>query len=380
MSAYSYLGDHLDFRNGKSSPPRLSGGAYCVYGSNGPIGQTAEYNADANTIIVGRVGSYCGSIHYSNDRCWVTDNAIVARAKQIDEARFWYFFLAAADLNSHRAGSGQPLLNQSILNTISVQVPDHRIRIEIGDILGALDDKIQLNRQMNESLEAMARALFQDWFVDFGPTRAKLEGRAPYLAANIWSLFPDQLDDGGRPEGWVLGAMSDLLTLQRGFDLPSQTRNAGPHPIIAASGPNGFHDTYMVKGPGVTTGRSGVLGNVYFIHEDFWPLNTSLWVKEYHRATPSFAYFYLSNIELATFNAGSAVPTLNRNHIHGLPTVLPPKEIVTIFDELAMPLLQRQRHNVLESDAAAITLNLLLPKLMSGEIRINDAERIVGTT
>ena len=78
----------------------------------------------------------------------------------------------------------------------------------IASILGALDDKIDLNRRMNETLEAMARAIFKDWFVDFGPTRAKMEGGAPYLAPEIWALFPDRLDDEGKPEGWQYSAVA----------------------------------------------------------------------------------------------------------------------------------------------------------------------------
>jgi type I restriction enzyme S subunit len=258
-----------------------------------------------------------------------------------------------------------------------VPIIELNLQKSIASVLGALDDKIDLNHRMNVTLEAMARAIFKDWFVDFGPTRAKMEGRAPYVASEIWALFPDRLDDEGRPEGWSIGTMSDLLLLQRGFDLPSQARRDGPYPIIAASGPNGFHDCYMVSGPGVTTGRSGVLGNVFFIQENFWPLNTSLWVKEFRRATPSFAYFYLCNIDFAAFNAGSAVPTLNRNHIHGLPVVLPPDLLVSAFDNTAMPLLRRHRHNIVEAETIEATRDLLLPKLMSGKISLRDAEKMV---
>ena len=233
---------------------------------------------------------------------------------------------------------------------------------------------------MNETLESAARAIFNDWFVDFGPTRAKMVGRAPYLTPEIWSMFPDSLDEVGKPNGWALGSMSDLLVLQRGFDLPSQDRIDGPFPIIAASGPNGFHSKHMVKGPGVTTGRSGVLGNVFFVHDDFWPLNTSLWIKEFRRATPSFAYFYLRNIDFGAYNAGSAVPTLNRNHIHGLPTPVPPKVLVEAFDEIAMALLLRQNSNELESNTLAATRDFVLPKILSGEVRIKDADNLIGGT
>ena len=174
-----------------------------------------------------------------------------------------------------------------------------------------------------------------------------------------------------------MGKMNDLFTLQRGFDLPSQDRRDGAYQILAASGPNGFHDTFMVKGPGVTPGRSGVLGKVFYVHEDFWPLNTSLWVKEYHRATPLFAYFYLELIDLGRFNAGSAVPTLNRNHVHGLPTVIPPTSLVQAFDGIAESLMARQRQNELESETLAQTSALLLPRLMSGELRLAEAKGVV---
>lgn len=230
---------------------------------------------------------------------------------------------------------------------------------------------------MNATLEAMARALFRDWFVDFGPTRAKAEGRASYLSPDLWSLFPDRLDVEGRPEGWETGTMSDLFTLQRGFDLPSKERREGQFPILAASGPSGFHENFMVKGPGVTTGRSGVLGRVFFVQGDFWPLNTSLWVKDYKRATPLYAYHFLNLIDLAGFNAGSAVPTLNRNHIHGLPAVLPPRNLVAEFDCVADSLMKRHHQNELENETLAQTRDLLLPRLMSGELRVAEAERAV---
>ena len=245
-------------------------------------------------------------------------------------------------------------------------------RSNLVGLLQSVDDKIELNRKLNATLEAMARALFRDWFVDFGPTRAKMEARAPYLSPDLWSLFPDRLDAEGKPEGWELGEMSDLFTLQRGFDLPSQDRRDGAYPILAASGPSGFHETHMVKGPGVTTGRSGVLGRVFYVQGDFWPLNTSLWVKDYKRATPLYAYYFLRLIDLAGFNAGSAVPTLNRNHIHGLPAVLAPRELIAAFDRLADSLMMRHRQNEIENETLARTRDLLLPRLMSGELQVAD--------
>lgn len=276
--------------------------------------------------------------------------------------------------NMH-VGSLIPHFKKGDFSKLSIPVPEMALQHLIGDTFFELSSKIELNRKMNDTLEAMARALFRDWFVDFGPTRAKMEGRPAYLSEDLWSLFPDRLDEEGKPEGWDVGTMGDLFTLQRGFDLPAKERREGPFPILAASGPSGFHESFMVKGPGVTTGRSGVLGKVFFVPGDFWPLNTSLWVKDYKRATPLYAYQFLSLIDLAGFNAGSAVPTLNRNHVHGLPAVLPPQKLVAEFDDVADGLMKRHHQNELENETLAQTRDLLLPRLMSGELQIkSDAQ------
>lgn len=291
--------------------------------------------------------------------------------------RYLYYLLSTLDFNDVSSGSALPYLTQKDLQKIEVSLPSMPEQMSIASILAGLDDKIELNRRMNETLEAMARAVFRDWFVDFGPTRAKMEGRAPYLSPTLWPLFPSHLTDQGIPQGWELGRLDDLFVLQRGFDLPKSARTDGSFPVLAASGPSGSHNEYKVKGPGVTTGRSGVIGNVFFVHDDFWPLNTSLWIKDYKRATPAFAYFKIQTLDFASFNAGSAVPTLNRNHVHGLPMPLPPIELVEKFDAIVVPLLQRQRANELESETLAQTRDLLLPKLLSGEIRLPDAAKTV---
>ncbi|MGS3822503.1 restriction endonuclease subunit S, partial [Escherichia coli] len=114
------IGEHLLIRNGKSSPSRAITGEYPVYGSNGIIGYSDEYNANENTIIIGRVGSYCGSVYISGKKCWVTDNAIIGTAKNENESHFWFYLLKKIDLNNYSTGSGQPLINQTIINTISV--------------------------------------------------------------------------------------------------------------------------------------------------------------------------------------------------------------------------------------------------------------------
>ncbi|MDZ4099566.1 MAG: restriction endonuclease subunit S, partial [Methylophilaceae bacterium] len=248
-------------------------------------------------------------------------------------------------LASYSTGTTVLGISQKALRSVPISYPDFDEQVIIGELLSALDDKIELNRQMNETLEASARALFRDWFVDFGPTRAKMAGAAPYLAPDLWSLFPDRLDDEGKPEGWERSPLKELLVLQRGFDLPKDTRTDGAFPVIAASGPSGTHNEMRVSGPGICTGRSGVLGGVYYITQDFWPLNTSLWIKDYPNSTPLHALHVLQEIDISAFNAGSAVPTLNRNHIHEMLVIKPAMPVVTAFDQFAGEFYRRREAN-----------------------------------
>ena len=251
----------------------------------------------------------------------------------------------------------------------------------IAHILGTLDDKIELNRRMNETLEAMARALFKSWFVDFDPVRAKAEGRDPGLPKPLADLFPARLVDselGEIPEGWEVGTLDSVLVLQRGFDLPATQRTSGVYPVLAASGPSGTHNEFMVRGPGVTTGRSGVLGKVFYVDGDFWPLNTSLWVKEFRHSRPAYAFHLLRGIDFASFNAGSAVPTLNRNHVHNLPTLRPPMGVIDIFERVATENLDREKRNDDQSGTLAALRDAMLPKLISGELRVKEVHHAVA--
>jgi len=161
----------------------------------------------------------------------------------------------------------QTTINLKDLRLLPIPMPPARERLAITDLLSQLDDRITLLRETNTTLEAIAQALFKSWFVDFDPVRAKMEGREPDgMDEATAALFPDRLEEsalGPIPLGWQVGKLSDLIVLQRGFDLPTQNRLSGAFPIIAASGFSGKHAQAMVKGPGVITGRSGVLGKVF---------------------------------------------------------------------------------------------------------------------
>ena len=308
---------------------------------------------------------------------------LIKRGAELDRGFLFYLLRTAEYRNEVLASSTGTTVKHTSPGRIlahKASIPPLSEQKAIAAVLGALDDKIELNRRMNATLEAMARALFQSWFVDFDPVRAKLDGRQPAgMDKATAALFPEHLEDsavGPIPQGWEVGRLDDVLTLQRGFDLPTTDRTHGKYPVIAASGPNGCHDKFMVRGPGVTTGRSGVLGRVFFIHGDFWPLNTSLWVKEFKRLSPAYAFHLLRGLDFEMFNAGSAVPTLNRNHVHNLPVVMPPKNVVETFDAQVMPLMKQQKANEDQSRTLATLRDTLLPKLLSGELSVGELNKM----
>lgn len=133
----------------------------------------------------------------------------------------------------------------------------------------------------------------------------------------------------------------------------------------------------MALAPGVVTGRSGVLGKVFLVLEDYWPLNTTLWIKEFKHSTPCYAFELLKRLDFASFNAGSAVPTLNRNHIHGLPYLLPPRDLIRAYEAVAMALHRRALENSHQAQTLATLRDTLLPRLISGQLRLPDAEACI---
>lgn len=247
----------------------------------------------------------------------------------------------------------------------------------IVSILGALDNKIELNRRMNETLETMARSIFKDWFVDFGPTRAKMKSRASYLSSDIWSLFSDRVDVEGKPEGWNKPPLITVCELKRGYDLPSQSRKSGPIPIISSSGPTGWHSEAMVTGPGIVTGRYGTIGQVFTCRADFWPLNTTLYVRDFKRNPYWFVYHTLLGLDFTKYSDKAAVPGVNRNALHLEQVTISPPELLQRFDEIVTPLMSRVEANTDQVETLASLRDLLLPKLMSGELRVKDAEKAV---
>lgn len=379
------LGDVLSFANGRTSPERSDEGLFPVYGSNGIIGFAGQSNSNENTIIIGRVGSYCGSLHLSKRKCWITDNAIRANALGKNEPRFLFYLLTKLRLNQWRGGSGQPLLNQSTLSAIRSLIPPPKEQQAIACILGALDDKIELNRRMNQTLEAMARAIFKSWFVDFDPVRAKAASQQPPgLAPHIADLFPDSFEDsdlGELPRGWRISKVGDIATVSSGkrptrrHKLPTEDARV---PLWGGNGPMAYVESPIYTTPIILTGRVGTLGSVFRISSPCWPSDNTLVLQTNREIDFEFLYMLLRGVDFHSLNRGSTQPLLTQTDLKAQRFAMPSSGLLQRFHLISEPILRKSDIINYENILLAGLRDALLPKLISGKLAVPDIERIVG--
>ena len=392
------LGQVMTFANGAASPKRDSNLEHPVYGSNGAIGFSDRTNSSPNTVVIGRVGSYCGSLHYSKDACWVTDNAIRAAAVEGNDTHFLFYLLKTLDLNQWRTGSGQPLLNQSTLSSIPVNLPPLDEQCAIAHVLGTLDDKIELNRRMNETLEAMARALFRSWFVDFEPVRAKMEGRwrpgesLPGLPAHLHPLFPDLLvpsELGDIPEGWQVRGLDGIADFTNGLALQRFPPDGDEWlPVIkiaemrrgytekTGKASTAIDPRYIVEDGDVLFSWSGSLELVLWSHGP-GALNQHLF-KVTSDQFPRWFYWGWLHEHLDDFRgiaAGKATTMghIQRHHLTDAKVAVPPAEILMAVDGALGNLIEQQVAHAVQNRDLARLRDTLLPRLVSGVLRVGAA-------
>ena len=212
------LGDFVTLQRGHDlTEPGRRIGRVPVMGSAGQNGFHDTALAKGPGIVIGRSGASFGQVHFSEVDFWPHNTGLYVTDFNGNDPRFAFYFLKALDFDRFNSGSAQPSLNRNFIYPIPIRVPDPIEQKAIAAVLGTLDDKIELNRRMNATLEAMAQALFQSWFVDFDPVRAKLDGHTPVaLDPAVASLFPEHFEDssiGKKPVGWDVSTLDTVLAV-----------------------------------------------------------------------------------------------------------------------------------------------------------------------
>ena len=353
------LGDVVRFGNGKAIKPGGQG-LYPVYGSNGIIGGSDDFLHE-NGIVIGRVGAYCGSVDYCSTKFWASDNTLVAYpASEQIETRFLFYLLTDAKLSRYAGGAAQPLVTQTVLKQVKVRVPPLPIQQRIAGILSAYDELIENSQRRIKLLEAMARALYREWFVHFRFPGHENHPRVPSPLGEI-------------PQGWEVKTVEEIvkrIPVGKKYDQKTVS-STGTIPVLdqGKSGIIGFHD----EQPGVEATEStpvivfanhtcyqrlihfpfsaiqnvlpfvshpSVFRNIYWLH---WVTNGLVAFNDYKGHWPEFAAKWI---------------------------VVPPQDICQDFGNFAEPI-SRQ---ILKLERAIQTLrrtrDLLLPRLLSGQIDV----------
>jgi type I restriction enzyme S subunit len=392
------LGQVIELKRGYDLPSRdRRDGPYPIVSSPGVSGCHAEAKAKAPGVVIGRYGTL-GEVHYITQDYWPLNTSLYVRDFKGNDPRFISYFLRSLDFGAYSDKAAVPGLNRNDLHTAVVRVPAVAEQRVIAHILGTLDDKIELNRQMNETLESIARNLFKSWFVDFDPVRAKSEGRDPGLPPHLADLFPDSFDDselGEIPKGWRVTGLDETATYLNGLALQKYPPNdGGSLPVIKIAQLRAGHTdgadrasvdippAYVVEDGDVLFSWSGSL------EVEIWcggrgALNQHLFKLTSGRF-PKWFYFLWTRHHLPDFRgiaAGKATTMghIQRGHLSAARALVPPPRLVEAMSAHFEPLLDNLIARRLQSRTLAALRDALLPKLIAGELRVSDAERSVGS-
>lgn len=278
-------------------------------------------------------------------------------------------------VKSHAYGSAQENINLEVLRKLEFPIPPLPIQTAIADCLSLLDDRITLLRETNTTLEAIAQALFKSWFVDFDPVRAKMEGRAPEgMDEATAALFPDGFEAselGLVPKGWQNIRLDSFMELAYGKALKAEHRRPGTVPVYGSGGIAGWHDVPLVDQASVIVGRKGTIGSLYWESRPFFPIDTVFYVKS--KQPLSYCHQLLKTLGLSEMNTDAAVPGLNRENVYRLLVPGAPLAVIQAFDQLVQSVREAIDHNESQAQTLATARDTLLPRLISGQLRLPES-------
>ena len=369
-------------------------GPYPYYGASGIVDHVDGYIFDGEYLLIGEDGENLRTrqtpiAFMATGKFWVNNHAHIVRGNHRADTRFLNYVLSQTDISAYLTGSTMPKLTQGNLNRLPVIAPPLAKQKAIAAVLGALDEKINLNRRMNATLEAMARALFQSWFVDFDPVRAKRDARSPAaLDPATAVLFPEHLEDsplGHIPKGWKAGTVVEGFNLTMGQSPPGDTYNEEsnglpfyqgrtdfgfrfPTPRIYCTAPT----RYAKPGDTLVSVRAPV-GDINMVNEECC-IGRGVAAVRHKSGATSFTYYSMANLypDFARFEAeGTVFGSINKDSFEKLRFVIPPDEIVAAYERQAGPLDEQIGTLENQSRTLAALRDALLPKLLSGELSIS---------
>lgn len=379
------LFSHFKSGKGIKADEIYSSGKYPVFGGNGLRGYTYQNNFNGDCAIIGRQGAFCGNVRYFKGKAYMTEHAIVAVANENNNTRFLAYLLGLMKLGRFSGQSAQPGLSVTELTKQPIVVPSLSTQKRIASILSSLDDKIELNRRINENLEQQAQALFKSWFIDFEPFK---DGK-----------FVDS-ELGMIPEGWRVGTIGDYCKIRSGFAFKSSWWTERGVKIvkiknISLSGILNMDDCSYVSKENVSKAKEFSLksGDILIAMTGATigkfclvpALKEKIYVNQrvgkfFLGENPIMKIPFIHGLlkceniisQIMNKGQGSAQPNISGNDIETIPIIYPPEDIILKYNELVSPYFSMIIENISACDFISQLRDTLLPRLMSGKLEIKD--------
>ncbi|CAJ3267805.1 restriction endonuclease subunit S [Burkholderia pseudomallei] len=364
----------------------------------GSAGQNGTHNvalASGPGVVVGRSGASAGRVHFCEVDYWPHNTCLYVTDFLGNNPRFAYYLLQTLDLAAFNSGSAQPSLNRNFLYTIPVQLPERGEQDAIVALLQSLDDRITLLRETNTTLEAIAQALFKSWFIDFDPVRSKQEGRLPEgVDESTAALFPDAFEESEQglvPRGWLVRSLDSIANYLNGLAMQKFPPESDDEylPVIkiaqlragSTSGADRasfrLKPEYVVHDGDVLFSWSGTLevelwcGGKGALNQHLFKVNSA--------EVPKWFYYLATRHFLPRFrdiaaHKATTMGHIQRKHLTEARLAIPPAQVLASLSELVAPLIERRIANSLQARYLASLRDTLLPRLISGQLRLAEAE------
>lgn len=384
------LGDFITLQRGYDLPSyKREKGDIPVITSSGVSDTHSISKASGPGVVMGRYGTL-GQIYYVKSDYWPHNTSLFVKDFKGNYPQFIYYHLQTLHYQAHNDKSSVPGLNRNDLHRIEVSMPPLPEQHAIAHILGSLDDKIEANHHMNETLEATARAVFKSWFVDFDPVYAKMDGEMPYgMDAETAALFPDELVDselGLIPMGWEVGTLGDDFEMTMGQSPPGDTYNEIGDGLPFYQGRRDFGFRYpslrvfcnapkrLAQAGDTLVSVRAPVGDVNMAIEECC-IGRGVAAIRHKSGSRSYSYYAMLSLgeRFKNYDAeGTVFGSISGKDFRGLDFLIPPKEVVSLFESIAFGLDEQIEVITEQSRTLAETRDALLPKLVSGELHVGD--------
>ncbi len=396
------LGDVADVNWGDTSVTKDSyrPTGFTAFSASGPDGFRPTYDHEGFGVVLSAIGASCGATWLARGKWSCIKNTIRFWSRRPEYDTRFLFWATRGQSFWPRRGSAQPFISQGDARAVTLQVPPLREQQRIAELLGALDEKIELNRRVTETLEATARALFRSWFVDFDPTRTKAEGRPNALPSTLAALFPDSFGANGLPAGWMLSTVGGLFDVIGGNTPPTSAAEnwGGPHQWATPKDLSGLDYPVLLKTEreitevGLASCTSGLLPPGSLLLSSRAPIGYMAFASQPVAVNQGFAGFLRRDVSTAYAWAwcsehmnmirgnagGSTFPEISKAVLRALPMLRPTEAVLAAFDQALDPIITRLIAAAEQSRALAILRDTLFPKLISGELRIRNVEEAIA--